>query len=1502
MKKILSIFYIYVLFCSIASANYQFTENIAQNIINQPQVESCLPGIDIRSDEFTYNLNHADGPLPYSQNYSTALGENFLLQDFVTNGAISTGGWRDNYANSVIVNDMGGSNTNRIRFIVMLPGENTKNVYAGDVVNNSIQNIKRLNSQDPYMYYAVDRDGRSEIRNAFGTIGELNINHGDMHLEITTNNYNITNTKSINNVEGIKFEIYKNGNLYFFENINRDGINLQDAVYKVTYIKYASGKEIELSYSNLSGALKRIVDHRGNFIVFDDFIIDQDTYEVAYEYPKTVYIGTSSNPDSFGINSYISPSDLFSSQIIKYNYDKIEWVNFFNNRKEYIYVISNSTSKKNGTENYQYEYVNPITFQVTEGGRFTGKWNPQYAIPSLSRVNGSWNKVKHIITYKADLSPNWYHKLQSVSGPAGLMNATRKLEGGNVDDNKKTFEKRYSINIPNYNSMNYKIYGNTKSRLINMDFSGFPCITYNEVPVSYILFDIIDNKILKIIDYNKNETTFEYDSKKRVTLITEAPGSPIQRQTKYTYSDSIFGYKIPLTIESALKTIKNELYEGKVISSEESFFLSNKIKRTKYRYNKELITSVNYPNGNNVDISYTKNGLISLFNISKGIDLKSISFSNYTNTGKPGVVIEDGVRVQYSYNENDDLTSQIETAGGLTRTKRFYYTNKYLTSELDFDQVLTSYTYDSAGLISKEETGSVIKQFSYDNNLNLVSIDKTDGTTKRDYTAVYNANGQLQEERDGANPDKLWTKFTYDNNENEISQSSPGFNIVSTSLKNYDVLNRVSSYTDTSGGIHLYKYDSLDNIIEQTAPTLFSIIKKFQNDNEFDEDKSEDFGIKKYTYMQDSKLDSYVHNDYKKCVFGNYNLNGQIKSFNCSDTYNTSTDYNVNYILNYKRDTKNLINVISKNNSNLEEYKFWGANTDYLYDSFNRIITKNQILGLLQNSGSSNKLSVGYGYTPEDKISKITYPSGKTIEYKYNQSNIGELSKVTYNGSDLLSFSIKHDQVEKITWGNGNTSIFTYDDSNLLTSINNNIGSTVNKNIDISYYNNGATKSKKYSGKTIDFTYDLKGQLTEEKMTEGQIVQYIHNFQYDGNGNRISFQKVGIASPYNFSNAIYGYSSGSNRYSSIKFDSKTINFNYDSTGELQLPDLIGKANYDFYGRRFYQFANTSNTTSPHVDQYNHKNEKVFSGLGRQFIYDESGHLLGEYNINGNPYVEYVWVEDVPVVALFPDKVVYIISDNTSPVLGIDSSNNTVVWEWFRDAFGVSKPSVETNKINLRFPGQYYESNTGLHYNINRNYNPSLGRYMEPDPINMEGGWNTYIYAANDPINLSDSTGLNPVMLVRLGTISYEIYAVSNGEPPGLKPANLSKLATNEQVLTTSIREAAKTPELYATKAATKGKKSSGRAGRQKVLRALKDDPKAPSHVRGWIKQELNRIRNNPTKSIRNPRGMQLAHFRGYEAQKGYSYAYSHLNLTSLHKLQHKYDRNGILNKEAVTRR
>ncbi|MFC0583826.1 RHS repeat-associated core domain-containing protein, partial [Ralstonia solanacearum] len=128
---------------------------------------------------------------------------------------------------------------------------------------------------------------------------------------------------------------------------------------------------------------------------------------------------------------------------------------------------------------------------------------------------------------------------------------------------------------------------------------------------------------------------------------------------------------------------------------------------------------------------------------------------------------------------------------------------------------------------------------------------------------------------------------------------------------------------------------------------------------------------------------------------------------------------------------------------------------------------------------------------------------------------------------------------------------------------------------------------------------------------------------------------------------------------------------------------------------------------------------------------------------------------------------YVYADQIDTPRVITDTNNLMVWRWDQaDPFGATLPdenpaSLGTFTYNLRFPGQVYDAETGKHYNANRDYDPASGRYVQSDPIGLNGGqWSTYAYVGGNPTRYTDASGLCPWCvigaLIELGVIANEI--------------------------------------------------------------------------------------------------------------------------------------------------
>ncbi|SDZ72439.1 RHS repeat-associated core domain-containing protein, partial [Variovorax sp. YR266] len=141
---------------------------------------------------------------------------------------------------------------------------------------------------------------------------------------------------------------------------------------------------------------------------------------------------------------------------------------------------------------------------------------------------------------------------------------------------------------------------------------------------------------------------------------------------------------------------------------------------------------------------------------------------------------------------------------------------------------------------------------------------------------------------------------------------------------------------------------------------------------------------------------------------------------------------------------------------------------------------------------------------------------------------------------------------------------------------------------------------------------------------------------------------------------------------------------------------------------------------------------------------------------------------MPVAAIVNGATYAIHSDHLNTPRKLTNEDGQAVWQWGYSAFGEDKPTTAKNrfantettpnpgttsisevKFNLRYPGQYSDDESGLFYNYFRSYDARTGRYSQPDPIGLGGGWNRRTYGLNNPLRYTDPDGL----LVEVGPVA-----------------------------------------------------------------------------------------------------------------------------------------------------
>ncbi|WP_321532127.1 RHS repeat-associated core domain-containing protein [uncultured Desulfuromonas sp.] len=647
-----------------------------------------------------------------------------------------------------------------------------------------------------------------------------------------------------------------------------------------------------------------------------------------------------------------------------------------------------------------------------------------------------------------------------------------------------------------------------------------------------------------------------------------------------------------------------------------------------------------------------------------------------------------GQVTRYSYDGNGNLVEVRHNATGdtLAVTRLAYDGYKRLTQITDPMGNTTTYNYAAAGCGTC--SGSV------DSPQKI--IDAFGHTTEYGF----DQNGAIQLVQD---PLGNVTNLTRDSGGRITSQTDADGN---TTTYSYDLLGRLTSQTDANLQTTVLSYDIRDNLLSLTDAN--------GNTTSFRYDLA---GRKIEEVRPMGQSTSY-----------SYNRNGLVATL--TDAKGQITTYNY--------DAANRLISVNYHDGAQETFSYdaVGNLTGYTgaddvsgileYDALNRKI------GETVNFGAFSK---NYSYSYDAYGNKESYTSAEGIVHNYNHDLSGRITALSVDGQ-TTAFTYDKTRLTQISYPNGVTTDYTYNAADWLSGLTTSGPNGTLLTRQYAFDTTGNITSAVSSKGTTAYSYDPTHQLTAADHPSATALTD-EVYSYDAVGNRLTTTDISGLISYNANNELIGHS--------------TVQYQYDANGNTTQKTANGRTTtYDYNSRNRLSSVHLPDgrLVSYCYDPFGRRISKTVAGVTTCYTYSDEG-LAAEYDGNGTWQKSYGWKPNSlwgtdPVYQRTPTGLYYYHNDHLGTPQRLSDESGDIAWSAGYTAFGnaTMDPILSSIDNNLRFPGQYFDQETGLHYNYQRFYDPGNGRYTQVDPIGFwAGDVNLYRYVGNNQTNLIDPYGL-----------------------------------------------------------------------------------------------------------------------------------------------------------------
>jgi RHS repeat-associated protein len=706
-----------------------------------------------------------------------------------------------------------------------------------------------------------------------------------------------------------------------------------------------------------------------------------------------------------------------------------------------------------------------------------------------------------------------------------------------------------------------------------------------------------------------------------------------------------------------------------------------------------------------------------------------------------------GVTTAYTYNAQGAPLSRsvLGPDGHVLATTQFAYNDRGdLVQSTDADGVVMHLDYDAIHRlirITDAQGNRLERRLDSSGKLTQVQVIDAQGNVIRTNAQTYNTLGQLATVIDGLNHTVFDARAdnSYDADGN-LLHSTDGLGI--QRQQSYDALNRLIVQLDNAHGTDnatadtqsTFAYDTADALAGVSDPDGLPTTYERNGLGQITATQSPDTGTTRLTYDDGGRVHTRTN---AKGITSTYSYDGIGRLIGIS--YPEATQ---NLAYHYDEADSTTGCASSYPVGQLTRIVQGDIATVYCYDAQGRITRKQQITKTATDT-------TAYTSTPAGRVNGITYPDDSQVSYtRDSNGHISGMQVVPHDGSAREVVSHVTYQpfgpIASYTLGNGQTITRTYDASGQLTDIASpalNLHYTRNAMGEVTGINDG-NASRSYD-------YDALYRLTAAHDATGNMLE---SYTYNKTGDRTSKTGNGLAT------GDYGYQANTHWLTSTGNTARS----YDETGNTTALSDAGSQlgfGYDDAGRMTV-VQRDGNTIATYVyDGLGQRIGKIISDQNTRYGYNENSQLIAE--TIGDTSRDYLWLDATPVAVIDNDQgkaaISYVHADALNTPRAIINESGAAIWTWAvtDSPFGEDAPSSGTGYVyKLRFPGQYYDAETGLFNNVHRDFDSSAGRYIQSDPIGLLGGISTYAYTGDSPLSHVDLLGEAYFALRPLGRLPW----------------------------------------------------------------------------------------------------------------------------------------------------